>query len=74
MQGDAPGNTFDTFSPHARIDYILVGSGGVFKVEYAQVTSKQTLFDVFDLVKPNAGRDFNNVPDHLPVVAHMSYR
>jgi endonuclease/exonuclease/phosphatase family metal-dependent hydrolase len=74
MHGDATGNTFDTFSPHARIDYILVGSGGVFKVEHAQVTNKQKLFDVFDLEKPNAGKDFNKVPDHLPVVAHMSYR
>jgi endonuclease/exonuclease/phosphatase family metal-dependent hydrolase len=74
VHGDAPGNTFDTFSPHARIDYILVGSGGVFKVDYAQLTNKQALFDVFDLEKPNAGRDFNKVPDHLPVVAHMSYR
>lgn len=72
--GDDPGKTFDTFSPHARIDYIFVGSGGVFRVDHAQRTSKQTLFDVFDLENPNAGRDFNKVPDHLPVIAHMSYR
>lgn len=72
--GDEPGNTFDTFSPHARIDYIFVGSGGVFKVDEAGLTSRRTLFDIFDLENPNAGRDFNKIPDHLPVVASLSYR
>jgi endonuclease/exonuclease/phosphatase family metal-dependent hydrolase len=77
-RGSENGCTYDTFSPEARIDYILPGSGGVFRVDFAQVTSNQSLFDIFDLSKdgrkPNPTLDCNKVPDHLPVVAHLSYR
>lgn len=74
-----PGVTFDTFPdndrrPHEdkRVDYIFLGSGGVFNVHDVQVTSSQILFDVFDLEDPKESRDFNKVPDHRPVVARLS--
>jgi len=74
-RGSDNGCTFDTFAPDTRIDYILPGSGGVFRVDFAQVTSNRSLFDVFGLGRtPNARTDCNKVPDHLPVVAHLSYR
>ncbi|HEX8138687.1 MAG TPA: endonuclease/exonuclease/phosphatase family protein [Pyrinomonadaceae bacterium] len=77
-QGSENGCTLETFKPDQRADYILVGSGGVFRVDFAQVTSEQSLFDIFGLKKdgrtPNERTDCNKVPDHLPVVAHLSYR
>jgi endonuclease/exonuclease/phosphatase family metal-dependent hydrolase len=76
--GSENGCTLDTFKPDQRADYILPGSGGVFRVDFAQVTSKESLFDIFGLTKdgrkPNARTDCNKVPDHLPVVAHLSFR
>lgn len=71
--GEADGFTFETFRPSARIDYVFVGGGGDFHADDMQVTSSQTLFDVFDLTNPNERHDFNKVPDHRPIVGRLSF-
>jgi endonuclease/exonuclease/phosphatase family metal-dependent hydrolase len=61
------GDTFQTTALEARIDYVFLGWESGLKAEDVKVTDPETLFRIFNT------RDSKKLPDHLPVIARLSY-
>lgn len=73
---DVAGFTLPTSAPRFHADYVFAGDGA-FKVISAHVTCRKKLFEEFGLLekgKTSQGKiDYDKVPDHLPLVAHILY-
>lgn len=61
------GYTFQTTALEARIDYVFLGQESGLKAKDVKVTDPETLFRIFNT------RNSNKLPDHLPVIARLSY-
>jgi len=61
------GYTFQPTALEARIDYVFLDQKSGLGARDVKVTDPETLFRIFHT------RNSKNLPDHLPVIARLSY-